>query len=77
MNDMTPTKPLGADWLEQIFRAKSVNSGGVVRRRICDVEREIGCDALELEVRKRGFHMVKSAGNFVIFCTNEPIQLIC
>ncbi|MCI2398290.1 N-(5'-phosphoribosyl)anthranilate isomerase [uncultured Aliiroseovarius sp.] len=68
---------LGADWLSQIFRAKAVVTGGVVRRRVRDVEREIGRDALELEVRKRGFHMIECGDHFVILCTRDPVQIIC
>jgi len=68
---------LGRDWLDQMFRAKSAANGGVLRRRVADVEREIGRAALELEVRRRGFHMVEFHGHFVVFCSNEPLQLIC
>lgn len=70
-------RPLGTDWLDQMFRSRAAAEGGVVRRRVRDVEREIGRAALELEVRKRGFHMVESGEHIVVFCNPAPLKLIC
>ncbi len=67
----------GQDWLDQIFRAKSARTGGVVRRKIVDVEREVGRDALELEVRRRGFHMIECDRDYVILCSSAPMRIIC
>ena len=64
-------------WAAQIFSSKSARAGGVVRRSLHDVEREIGYTALELEVRRRGYHMVQSGDQIVIFCTSEPLRIIC
>lgn len=71
------TKPLGQDWLDQVFRAKAAQTGGVVRRKIRDVEREIGRAALELEVRRRGYHMIECDRDFVIICSAAPLRVIC
>lgn len=60
-------------WQAQVFAAKS----HVVRRSVSSVEREIGRDALELEVRKRGFHLIESAGQFIIICSSEPMHILC
>ncbi|MEE4119335.1 MAG: N-(5'-phosphoribosyl)anthranilate isomerase [Paracoccaceae bacterium] len=70
-------RPLGQDWLDQIFRAKAAARGGVIRRKVRDVEREIGRDALELEVRRRGFHLLECGGDFVIVCSAAPIRILC
>jgi hypothetical protein len=70
-------RPLGQDWLEQIFRAKAAANGGVIRRKVRDVDREIGRDALELEVRRRGFHLLECGGDFVIVCSSAPIRIVC
>ncbi|MEM0935022.1 MAG: N-(5'-phosphoribosyl)anthranilate isomerase [Pseudomonadota bacterium] len=69
--------PSSQDWLDQVFRAKSAQSGGVVRRKVRDVEREVGRGALELEVRRRGFHMIECGEDFVILCTSAPIRIVC
>jgi len=74
---MSHIRPLGADWLDQIFRAKAAMNGGVIRRRVADVEREIGRAAFELEVRKRGFHLIECDGTFAILCSAAPLQIIC
>jgi hypothetical protein len=66
-----------AMWFRQIFSAKAVQSGGVVRRKICDVERKVGRAALELEVRRRGFHLVEAGNQFIIICTRGDVRLIC
>lgn len=62
-----------APWQDQIFGTKS----DIVRRSIRSVEHEIGRDALELEVRRRGFHMIEAAGQLIIICAPEPIRIIC
>ena len=60
-------------WQNQIFSSKSK----IVRRSVLSVEREIGRDALELEVRRRGFHMIEAAGQFIIICDPNPVRLVC
>ncbi|MBS9718727.1 N-(5'-phosphoribosyl)anthranilate isomerase [Pseudohalocynthiibacter aestuariivivens] len=63
-------------WLRQIFDAKSARDGGIVRRKTKDVERIVGRTALEMELRRRGFHAVENAGQIVIFCNNAPVKVI-
>lgn len=80
MNTMRPhptARLLGQDWMDQVFRAKAAESGGVVRRAIRDVEREVGLAAFELEVRRRGYHMVLCAGQAIVICNRGPIQMVC
>ncbi|NKX46147.1 N-(5'-phosphoribosyl)anthranilate isomerase [Roseicyclus persicicus] len=72
-----PPALLGQDWLDQVFHAKAAQTGGVVRRKIVDVEREIGRDALELAVRRRGFHLIECDRDFVIICSGAPLRVIC
>ena len=64
-------------WMRQIFSARAAREGGIVRRRVRDVERIIGRDAFLRELRRRGFRVVENAGQFVIFCNCEPVRLIC
>jgi len=54
-----------------------VQRSGVVRRKICDVERKVGRQALELEVRRRGFHLTEAGSQFIIICSRQEIRLIC
>ena len=64
-------------WLRGVFGAQAVNEGRVIRRAARDVDRIVGRAAFVAEVRRRGFHMVENAGQFGIFCNNEPVRVIC
>lgn len=64
-------------WFDQVFSAKAAASGGVIRRKKADVDRKIGQDRLELEVRKRGFHLIEAGDQFLIICSRADIRIIC
>ena len=64
-------------WVFAIFASKAAIQGGVVRRAVRDVDRLIGRDALAAEVRRRGYHMVENSGQFVIFCNNDAVRIVC
>ena len=64
-------------WLLQLFSAKTAREGGIVRRQIRDVERIIGRANFEFELQRRGYHAVENAGQYVIFCNNESVRLLC
>lgn len=74
----TLTRPTSPDqWIARIFSARMADQGGVVRRKASWVYREVGVDRLTDEVRARGFHMVRSGDQFVIFCNGGMFQIIC
>lgn len=77
MTDRIVETPLGRDWMDQIFRSRAALTGGVVRRNRLDVEREVGLAMLELEVRRRGFHMIECGNHLVIACCADPVKIIC
>ena len=69
--------PLSADaWMIHLFSAKAAREGGVVRRKIRDIDRYVGRESFEFELRRRDYHAVENAGQLVIFCNQEPIRLI-
>jgi len=71
-------RPLPADfWMQQIFEAKSARTGGVVRRKMRDIERNVGKPRFEAELIRRGYHAVQNGDQVVIFCNNQNIQIIC
>ncbi len=55
-------------WCARIFDAKAARTGGIVRRAVKDVEREIGRAAFVSEVSRRGFHLVECGGQFIVIC---------
>ncbi|MBP0483930.1 hypothetical protein [Sagittula salina] len=65
--------PANEPWLRQILAAKAVREGGVVRRAVHDLEREIGRGRLVGEVARRGFHMIECGGQFVIICRTSDL----
>ena len=64
-------------WAERLFSAQAVASGGVMRRSVRGVERDVGRAAFVAEVRRRGFHAVECGGQFVIICNTGLMQVVC
>ncbi len=64
-------------WLLQLFSAKTARQGGIVRRSVRDVERIVGRDRFQTELKRRGFHAVENSGQYVVFCNNAPVRVIC
>ncbi len=63
-------------WIRQLFSSKAARDGGVVRRKVRDVERIVGCQRFEQEVRRRGYRAVQNGTQYVIFCNREALRLI-
>ena len=73
---MSQSFPISSDrWVIQIFSARSVAEGGIVRRKVGDVERMIGRDRFLREVRRRCFRVAENAGQFIVFCNQDPVRL--
>ena len=64
-------------WANAVFTANAAAKGGVVRRAVRDVEREIGRDAFVREVRRRGYHMIEVGGQFLVICNPGQMTVIC
>ena len=77
---MYPLRPAialpSAPWVDQVFSAKAVRYGGVVRRSLHWVEAEVGRANFEDEVRRRGWHLVEWNGQLVVFCTKRPVNIL-
>lgn len=71
-NLVRPLSPEG--WIRYLFASKAALEGGIVRRQVRDVERYYGRRAFLEEMKRRGFPVVENAGQFVVFCNNEPIR---
>ncbi len=67
----------GTDWLSQVFQCRAVEIGGVIRRQVVDVEREVGVPQFVQEVKRRGFRLIRTSNHFVIVCDNGPIEVVC
>ena len=74
---LTPTPILAQAWLDDVFAAKAVTNGGIVRRAVRDGDREIGKATFVREVRRRGFHLIECGGQFIVICNTGQMQIIC
>jgi hypothetical protein len=63
-------------WLAQIFSARAVAEGGIVRRKSRDIERIVGRDLFLAELDRRGFRAVENSGQTIIFCNRAPLQIV-
>ena len=64
-----------AQWFHHLFAAKAAREGGIVRRKVRDMERMVGRDVFEREIKRRGFSVIENAGQVVVFCNCEPVHL--
>lgn len=70
-----PRRATNHAWMSRIFRAKAAQTGGVVRRAIRDVEREVGLETLEAEIRRKGFHMLECGEQVIIICHDGRLRV--
>ena len=63
-------------WITHVFSAKAAREGGVVRRKIRDIERYVGLEVFLDELERRGYNAVENAGQLVIFCNQEPVRVM-
>jgi hypothetical protein len=61
-------------FFSEIFGSRAARDGEVIRRKVRDVERDIGRDVFLAEMRRRSYPVVENAGQFVVFCNREPIR---
>ncbi|WP_226341005.1 N-(5'-phosphoribosyl)anthranilate isomerase [Gemmobacter serpentinus] len=62
-------------WLTQIFSARAAQ-GGVVRRAVAWVDREIGRARFIHEVGARNYHLICTGKQFIVVCHNGPVQVL-
>lgn len=64
------------EWLDSVFHCRATSTGGVIRRQVIDVEREVGRSGFEAEVRRRGFRLLRTRHHYLIVCDPGPIDLL-
>ena len=64
-------------WINQVFEAGQANKFGIVRRAVHSVDQFASEKELVAEIKKRGFHLVRSQGQYIIFCHKGDFQIIC
>jgi hypothetical protein len=72
-----PAPPGGADRWMVLFRSACASAeGGVVRRRIVDVDGTVGADRFLAEVRRHGWRVARNADQYVVFCNRDPVEFL-
>jgi len=64
------------EFVNRIFEAKAARNGGVVRRKIKDVERYASLKYLIKEVDVRRFHLIRTGDQYVIICNMGELKLL-
>lgn len=74
-----PANPdrLGELLLEQMFSAKAVERGSIIRRAKAVVDGRVGRERLIEEVRRRGFHLIECGGQYIVLCNPGQISIVC
>jgi hypothetical protein len=63
-------------WLLHIFSSQAAAKGGVLRRSVNDVEKIVGRGDFLREIERRGYSVIENAGQFVVFCNQEPLSVV-
>ena len=58
----------------ELFGSKAARDGAVIRRKVRDVEYLVGRNVFLGEIERRGYAVIENAGQFVVFCNNEPLR---
>lgn len=69
-------RSLAKPWLANLFSSKAARDGQVIRRKLRDIDRFVGRDALRAEFARRGYDSVENVGQLIILCNQEPVRLI-
>jgi hypothetical protein len=63
-------------FIQNIFKAAAVRKGGIVRRSRASVRRYASFRQLKAAVKKRGFHLLRSGGQYIIICNRGQCRLL-
>jgi hypothetical protein len=66
-----------ATYLDEMFQAKAVKEGGIVRRYKGNVDRFVPFHRLLSRVQREKFHLVEVGDQYIIICNPGQIKLHC
>jgi hypothetical protein len=64
-------------WVDNIFNAQQVTSGGVVRRSTYDVARLDALDEIVDRAMHEGWHVIETGGQVVVLCHTGALKIYC
>jgi hypothetical protein len=63
-------------WLLRLFSSRDAREGGVVRRKIRDIDRLVGREVFLAKMGRRSFTVIENPGQFVKFCNQELVRRV-
>ena len=63
-------------WFRHLFSSQSARDGGVVRRKVRDMERMVGREVFVDEITRRGFTAVENGDQVIVFCNAQRVRRI-
>jgi len=73
----TRKKVIKMAWIDQVFSAQQVRTGGVIRRSVASIERCCTMDLFLQEVKRRRFHAVRVADQVLVICNCGEMSVVC
>jgi hypothetical protein len=64
-------------WVEQIFSARIVGDGGVVRRSISDVNQNNALEEIIEIAKENDFHVIETGEQVIILCNPGYMKVHC
>lgn len=64
------------EFINDMFRAKTAKSGGIVRRKVASVQTYASLQYLIKEVEARGFHLIETGNQYVVICNPGNFRLL-
>lgn len=65
------------EYINRIFEADAAKNGGVVRRKISNIDKYASLKYLIEAVEEKGFHLIEAGDQYVIFCSQGHFKLCC
>ncbi len=72
----TARRTHAAPWIDQMFSTRAARRGAVVRRSMAWVDREVGREQFLAEIRRRDYHVIQTADQYIIVCHDGPIRVL-
>ena len=66
-----------ATYLDEMFTAKAVDQGEIVRRNKWNVDKNVPFHRLLARVQREQFHLVEVGEQYIIICNPGQIKLHC
>ncbi len=64
-------------WIEDWLNAQATNSGFLVRKNVDEVHEHSSRQEITAEVRRRRWHLLQVADQYIVICNAEPVTMYC